>query len=284
MSEEEFPSSAFDDLGYEVVVYGQKAWNGVAILSRHPAEPTLRGLPGQEDFGARLVGARIAGLTFATVYCPNGKDLDARGLRAQARRGTTTSRGTGPPGSGRTRRRSFAGTSTSCPRRSTPGAARRARAPSSIPPRNGRGSARCSISGSGISSGRRLSGRPGVLLVGLPGGRVSPRARASHRLPPRHEPVLDRVAEVEIDRDFRKKQEGPHRIGPRAGHRRSRLGRSLIVLRRTEPAERRRPQREGLSAGRDDSAALGHDRGPGQWSIECSIRVRDARGVAASLP
>ena len=75
VSEEEFPAAAFDDLGFEVVVYGQKAWNGVAILTRHPAEPTLRGLPGQEAFGARLVGARIAGLTFATVYCPNGKDL-----------------------------------------------------------------------------------------------------------------------------------------------------------------------------------------------------------------
>ena len=76
VSEEEFPASAFDDLGYEVVVYGQKAWNGVAILARHRPEPILRGLPGQEDFGARLVGARIAGLTFATVYCPNGKDLE----------------------------------------------------------------------------------------------------------------------------------------------------------------------------------------------------------------
>ena len=75
VSDEELPASAFDDLGYEVVAYGQKAWNGVAILSRHPAEPTLRGLPGQEEFGARLVGARIAGLTFVTVYCPNGKDL-----------------------------------------------------------------------------------------------------------------------------------------------------------------------------------------------------------------
>ena len=76
VGEEEFPSSVFGDLGYEVVLYGQKAWNGVAILSRHPPEPTLRGLPGQEAFGARLVGARVAGLTFATVYCPNGKDLD----------------------------------------------------------------------------------------------------------------------------------------------------------------------------------------------------------------
>ena len=75
VSEEEFPASAFDDLGFEVVVYGQKAWNGVAILTRHRPDAIFRGLPGQEDFGARLVGARIAGLTFATVYCPNGKDL-----------------------------------------------------------------------------------------------------------------------------------------------------------------------------------------------------------------
>ena len=75
VSEEEFPAAAFDDLGFEVVVFGQKAWNGVAILTRHRPELILRGLPGQEDFGARLVGARIAGMTFATVYCPNGKDL-----------------------------------------------------------------------------------------------------------------------------------------------------------------------------------------------------------------
>ena len=54
---------------------GRRRGTGVAILTRLPAEPTDRGLPGQEDFGARLVGARIAGLSFTTVYCPNGKDL-----------------------------------------------------------------------------------------------------------------------------------------------------------------------------------------------------------------
>ena len=74
-SADEFPAPAFRDLGFDVVLHGQKAWNGVAILSRLPAEPTDRGLPGQENFGARLVGARIAGLDFVTVYCPNGKDL-----------------------------------------------------------------------------------------------------------------------------------------------------------------------------------------------------------------
>ena len=75
VSDEEFPAPVFRELGFEVVLHGQKAWNGVAILTRRPAEPAARGLPGQEDFGARLVGARIAGLDFATVYCPNGKHL-----------------------------------------------------------------------------------------------------------------------------------------------------------------------------------------------------------------
>ena len=75
VGDDEFPDTAFEDLGYEAVCHGQKGWNGVAILTRHPAESVERGLPGQEGFGARLVGARIRGLTFATVYCPNGKEL-----------------------------------------------------------------------------------------------------------------------------------------------------------------------------------------------------------------
>ena len=75
VGEDEFPALAFRDLGFDVVVHGQRAWNGVAILTRHRAEPAGFGLPGQEAFGARLVGARIAGLHFTTVYCPNGKDV-----------------------------------------------------------------------------------------------------------------------------------------------------------------------------------------------------------------
>lgn len=75
VGDDEFPDAAFEDLGYETVCHGQKGWNGVAILTRHPVEAVQRGLAGQDDFGARLVSARIRGLTFATVYCPNGKEL-----------------------------------------------------------------------------------------------------------------------------------------------------------------------------------------------------------------
>jgi len=71
-----FPYDTFEALGYHALVHGEKAWNGVAILSREPAELLHQGLAGQEDFGSRLLSARIGSLIFETVYCPNGKTLD----------------------------------------------------------------------------------------------------------------------------------------------------------------------------------------------------------------
>lgn len=76
LEEANFPRDEIAAAGYHAVVHGQKSWNGVAILSREPAEPVLRGLPGQEDFGARLVTADVGGVRVTSVYCPNGKDLD----------------------------------------------------------------------------------------------------------------------------------------------------------------------------------------------------------------
>ena len=66
----------FNALGYDVVTHGQKSWNGVAIASRLPVEVETRGLPGQENFGARLITAQVEKLSFTTVYCPNGKSID----------------------------------------------------------------------------------------------------------------------------------------------------------------------------------------------------------------
>ncbi|MBK81531.1 MAG: exodeoxyribonuclease III [Gammaproteobacteria bacterium] len=74
--EEAFPHDVFEDLGYHALVHGQKAWNGVAILSRQPGELLHKGLAGQDGFGARLISARFDDLVFETVYCPNGKTLE----------------------------------------------------------------------------------------------------------------------------------------------------------------------------------------------------------------
>ncbi|MEJ2131059.1 MAG: exodeoxyribonuclease III [Gammaproteobacteria bacterium] len=70
-----FPHEAFEELGYQVLTHGQAGWNGVAILSRAPLEVVERGLPGQSDAGARFLAVNTAGLSFTTVYCPNGKDV-----------------------------------------------------------------------------------------------------------------------------------------------------------------------------------------------------------------
>lgn len=75
MEDEQFPHDVFEAAGYQAVTHGQKSWNGVAILSREPVTVTQTGLPGQEDFGARLITAEAGDLSFTTVYCPNGKSV-----------------------------------------------------------------------------------------------------------------------------------------------------------------------------------------------------------------
>ncbi|MGI9334495.1 MAG: exodeoxyribonuclease III [Gammaproteobacteria bacterium] len=75
MTDEQFPAAEFEAAGYHAITHGQKAWNGVAILSRQPAQTVQTGLPGEAEFGARLVSAKVADLDFTTVYCPNGKSV-----------------------------------------------------------------------------------------------------------------------------------------------------------------------------------------------------------------
>ena len=71
---EDFPHDFFNELGYTALVHGQKSWNGVAILTKRPATLVQEGLPGEEDWGARLITANIDdAFEFTNVYCPNGK-------------------------------------------------------------------------------------------------------------------------------------------------------------------------------------------------------------------
>ncbi len=80
LTDDQFPHAEFEALGYRALTHGQKSWNGVAILSKLPIEPIEAGLPGEAEFGARLIRARVGegrlALDFTTLYCPNGKDVD----------------------------------------------------------------------------------------------------------------------------------------------------------------------------------------------------------------
>jgi len=75
MTEDKFPHAALEAEGYQAILHGQKAWNGVAILSRKTVTVTQKGLPGQGDFGARLITGEVDDLSFTTIYCPNGKHV-----------------------------------------------------------------------------------------------------------------------------------------------------------------------------------------------------------------
>jgi exodeoxyribonuclease-3 len=75
--DEGFPREAFEALGYNCAVHGQKSYNGVAILSKRPMEDVTPRLPGDEsDEHARYLEAVITGehgvVRVATIYAPNG--------------------------------------------------------------------------------------------------------------------------------------------------------------------------------------------------------------------
>lgn len=72
--QDRFPDDAIRDAGYQAIWHGQKAWNGVAILSRVGAPiETRRGLPGDpDDAHSRYIEAAVNGVIVAGLYLPNG--------------------------------------------------------------------------------------------------------------------------------------------------------------------------------------------------------------------
>jgi len=77
--DEKFPAEAFERLGYNLAVHGQKSYNGVAILSKTPLEDVRRGLPGDDsDEQARYLEAVVSGsrpVRVASIYLPNGNPI-----------------------------------------------------------------------------------------------------------------------------------------------------------------------------------------------------------------
>jgi len=75
--DEGFPRELFEERGYNLETHGQKSFNGVALLSKHPLEDVTRGLPGDEsDEQARYIEATVVGereaLRVCGLYLPNG--------------------------------------------------------------------------------------------------------------------------------------------------------------------------------------------------------------------
>jgi len=80
----DFPIKPFEELGYEVIAFGQKSYNGVAIISKIESENVTKGFSGflgdQNDLNKfedqkRLITADIKGVKIINVYVPNGSSL-----------------------------------------------------------------------------------------------------------------------------------------------------------------------------------------------------------------
>ncbi len=76
--DENFPRLEIEEKGWHVETHGQKSFNGVALISKHPIEDIQRGLPAldggvcEEDEQARYIEATINGVRVASIYLPNG--------------------------------------------------------------------------------------------------------------------------------------------------------------------------------------------------------------------
>jgi len=84
--DESFPIEPFKKLGYSIEVYGQKSYNGVAIISKIKAKNVKKGFLDSRDSDQnigifldqkRLISADINGIKIINVYVPNGSSLES---------------------------------------------------------------------------------------------------------------------------------------------------------------------------------------------------------------
>ena len=77
-----FPALTFQGLGYQSETVGQKAYNGVALLSRVPFVVTHRALPSlpPDDAQARYIEVDVQGTTAIGIYLPNGNSRGEDGF------------------------------------------------------------------------------------------------------------------------------------------------------------------------------------------------------------
>ncbi|MBM3976237.1 MAG: exodeoxyribonuclease III [Planctomycetes bacterium] len=74
--DEQFPREPFEDLGYQIALWGQKTYNGVAILSRRRIEGVVRGLVGDgEGSEARAIACQIDDFLLLNLYVVNGEKV-----------------------------------------------------------------------------------------------------------------------------------------------------------------------------------------------------------------
>lgn len=77
LTDDKFPVAEIEAAGYQVAFTGQKTYNGVALLSRHPMTDVVKNNPHFDDLQQRLISATIQGIRVVCAYIPNGQTVDS---------------------------------------------------------------------------------------------------------------------------------------------------------------------------------------------------------------
>ena len=75
LEDDRFPDTVLAGLGYRSVFAGQKTYNGVALLSREPAQDVQVGIPGLDDPQQRAIAGTVNGVRIVNLYVVNGQDV-----------------------------------------------------------------------------------------------------------------------------------------------------------------------------------------------------------------
>ena len=77
VDDDNFPVLELQAAGYRPLYFGQRTYNGVALLTRAEATNVIRGIPGYEDEQKRVLSASVDGLRIVCTYVPNGQSVDS---------------------------------------------------------------------------------------------------------------------------------------------------------------------------------------------------------------
>ena len=77
LTDDKFPHAELAAAGYASQWFGQKTYNGVALLTREPALDVVKNIPGFEDEQTRVIAGTVSGVRVIGAYFPNGQAPDS---------------------------------------------------------------------------------------------------------------------------------------------------------------------------------------------------------------
>ncbi len=77
LTDDKFPHAGLEAAGYRAQWFGQRTYNGVALLSRSEAGDVVRNIPGFDDEQARVIAGTTGGIRVIGAYFPNGQAPDS---------------------------------------------------------------------------------------------------------------------------------------------------------------------------------------------------------------